>query len=405
MRPLPRILALLAATAALLAAFGGVGLPPATAAGAYAVTELPTLGGDTSAALALNNAGQVVGGAETAAGAMHAVLWDRGTLTDLGTLGGATSQTSGINNRGQVAGDALTAGGEQHIFLWAAGRLTDLGTLGGPLARGLRINDAGQVVGFSTTAPGQELNDPKARAFLYRDGAMRDLGTLPGGGGSRANGINDAGQATGAAADAGGVVRPVVWDGGRLVALGTLPGYPAGFGIRINAAGQVCGWLTTAGAPLFGVAPDLPLRAFFSSGGQVVDLGTLGGKNSQAYGLNDAGQVTGTAQLADGSAHAFLWERGVLTDLNALLPAGSGWVLQQAAAINAAGQIAGMGTLNGQQRGFLLTPVAMPGLPNTGGGSSQTHPPLPIWTLGAAGLVATFTAIAFRAALRRRRGG
>ena len=45
-----------------------------------------------------------------------------------------------------------------------------------------------------------------------------------------------------------------------------------------------------------------------------------------------------------------------MLDLNNLIPANSGWLLQQATAINDQGQIVGYGTLNGQSEAFLLTP-------------------------------------------------
>jgi probable HAF family extracellular repeat protein len=45
-----------------------------------------------------------------------------------------------------------------------------------------------------------------------------------------------------------------------------------------------------------------------------------------------------------------------MQDLNKLIPAHSGWVLETAYSINDAGQIVGYGTLNKQQRAFLLTP-------------------------------------------------
>src|SRR5262249_4223365 len=51
---------------------------------------------------------------------------------------------------------------------------------------------------------------------------------------------------------------------------------------------------------------------------------------------------------------AFVWEAGVMIDLNNLLPPGSHWTLTDAGSANA-GQIAGTGQLNGQQHAFLYT--------------------------------------------------
>jgi hypothetical protein len=46
-----------------------------------------------------------------------------------------------------------------------------------------------------------------------------------------------------------------------------------------------------------------------------------------------------------------------MRNLNALIPADSGWYLVFAGGINERGQIAGTGILNGEVRGFLLTPT------------------------------------------------
>ncbi|HEY7314840.1 MAG TPA: DUF3466 family protein [Gemmataceae bacterium] len=90
----------------------------------------------------------------------------------------------------------------------------------------------------------------------------------------------------------------------------------------------------------------------------VTDLGTFGGTVSSASGINDAGQVVGTATTSDNTSHAFLYSNGTMTDLNSLLPSNSGFsYLVAATAINDNGQIVGYGlTTSGQYDAFLLTP-------------------------------------------------
>src|SRR5512133_842170 len=53
------------------------------------------------------------------------------TATDLGTLGGRSSAATAINEVGEVVGMSDTASGKQHAFLWQNGRMRDLGTLPG----------------------------------------------------------------------------------------------------------------------------------------------------------------------------------------------------------------------------------------------------------------------------------
>ena len=51
-------------------------------------------------------------------------------MTDLGTLGGPDSRAVAINDLGQVIGWGAAASGETHAFLWEDGVMTDLGPLG-----------------------------------------------------------------------------------------------------------------------------------------------------------------------------------------------------------------------------------------------------------------------------------
>src|SRR5205814_7317025 len=119
--------------------------------------DLGTLpGGQYIAAQGINDAGIVVGDATTAAGlSPHAFKYEGTTMSDLGTLGGDSSSGYSINNLNQIAGSAGTATAGSHACLWSAqGVPMDLGLLPGVSvgsSRAFAINDAGVVVGESTS--------------------------------------------------------------------------------------------------------------------------------------------------------------------------------------------------------------------------------------------------------------
>ena len=97
------------------------------------------------------------------------------------------------------------------------------------------------------------------------------------------------------------------------------------------------------------------------AGYQVTDLGTLpGGAYSRALGINSRGQVVGFSHIASNTSHAFLWEDGVMTDLNNLVGDVRDLVLETAIAITDAGQIVGVALVGDQHHlfnAFLLTPA------------------------------------------------
>ena len=96
----------------------------------------------------------------------------------------------------------------------------------------------------------------------------------------------------------------------------------------------------------------------------MMDLGTLGGTFSQAYGINASGQVVGLATTTgDAATDGFLYSGGTMYDLNNLLDSsGAGWTLSVGEAINDNGWIATYGVFGvGYPHAVLLTPALLHG--------------------------------------------
>ncbi len=162
------------------------------------LTELTSLGGDTSHALDVNNSGVVVGASTLATQLQpHATIWIAGAPIDLGTLGGVQSEAKAVNESGIAVGHSTLAGGAPRACRFAIGgggivTRTRLGTLPGAVSSYANaINDPGAIVGVSDS-----------RAFLYTDAdGMLDLNDLiePGSGWDlrAAHGINNSGVIVG----------------------------------------------------------------------------------------------------------------------------------------------------------------------------------------------------------------
>ena len=137
----------------------------------------------------------------------HAHLISNGTLadyqaayddqiTDMGTLGGDSSEAFAVNDHGEAVGYSFTADGTPHAFLYSAGAMSDLGTLG-RASMAFSINNHGQIVGLDLGNA-----DNTASIFLYSNGKTQKLGDLlSDGSGWSLNypfaGINDSGQIAG----------------------------------------------------------------------------------------------------------------------------------------------------------------------------------------------------------------
>jgi probable HAF family extracellular repeat protein len=125
--------------------------------------DLGTLGGEHSAAMSINDYGRIVGHADIATGACHAVLFEpngTGNNVDLGTLDGCNYLVAAsINNKGQIVGLASkdASSGFRAVMFDPTGNgdnldLNDLidPTLGYSLNTAICINDNGWIVGRGT---------------------------------------------------------------------------------------------------------------------------------------------------------------------------------------------------------------------------------------------------------------
>ena len=244
---------------------------------------------------------------------------------------------------------------------------------------GLDVNERGQAVGYVL-----DVQDPVGGpfAFLWQNGTTVLLDDIAPA--SVAAAVNDHGTVAGSVMlSAGGTMKPVIWwnrfrvvlsptDGAAhhvnnadvvlgqfqapvnkafLWEQGTLidpcPSLPQCVGMHLNEAGQA---LVRSGT-----------RSYIYDSGVLTDIGVLGpGVGTFAHTLIDSGAVVGYSS-ADGSyvdARAVVYLGGMLHDLNAWLPPGSGWTrLIDAIGINNHGHIVGIGLKDGVLKTFLMAPV------------------------------------------------
>ncbi|MGH7493046.1 MAG: T9SS type A sorting domain-containing protein [bacterium] len=313
----------------------------------FTVTDLagiPT--GATPAAL--SDSGHVVGLYIAAGNQGHGFIWKDNVLTDIPGPGGMASSAVSVNDAGQVLLIYPLGTGQVRSFVWQNGVTTDLGTFGGRFTTARDINNSGLIVGHA--------EDPSTTffPFLY-NGALIDIRN-PGSTGlammTQALYINDAGQATGSGRTAatGGDFRLCIWENGAWSrTLEPLSGSTSSGGTGvINNHGHVVG-----------VSDDrtgMNARTTLWKDGAIIELGTLSGAIASPVGINDAGQIIGIANTSSSGIRPFLWENGVMQDLNdRLIEADSGWVIASVVGINNSGQILGSGRLNnGPSRVVLL---------------------------------------------------
>jgi probable HAF family extracellular repeat protein len=260
-----------------------------------------------SRGLAINNRGEVVGGAENLQDLTRSMLWTSyagmndinipypsslaRTINDAGFIGGSMTV-----NDGTLPGEVY----QNHGYIWHNGAVFEVPTHGGRYSNIEDINNAGQAVGYSTTDPSGYL------AILVENSTVTQLQRFPGSEGySFAEAINDDGVIVGS-----------------------------------------CDWGDDENEhAAMWIDKDLP----------PINLGTLGGDASEAIDINNRGQIIGTSTREFGSFpddYPFVWQNGHMYDLDMVVP--DGWDEMSVTAINNSGWILGIGHFYGQGKWVLI---------------------------------------------------
>ena len=315
----------------------------------YTVTDLGTLGGVTSAAVAVNNAGQVVGTANVT-GDSHSdpFLYSAKKMTDVWTGGTEFGGiTVALNNSGHfVVNYNLDAQGHTESFINNGVIWADLG-IGG--AAGMNASDT--VVG----------NGPNGY-WVYSNGYLNTTPSysIPGGGKALAYSINNAGAIAGECPKAdpyyGGQNGCVFGPDGSTVLLnanlGELDPFPP---YAISSSGETCGM---NGIQQFGVWSDTGAETYAATVGYM----------AQCAGLDSYGDAVGygTYGHVGEVLHGYIYDPvNKLRDMNGLIShlsvRGHGVTINFAVSIADTGYIAAdctfeEGLNNFRSHACLLTP-------------------------------------------------
>jgi probable HAF family extracellular repeat protein len=239
-----------------------------------------------------------------------------------------------------------------------------LPTLGGTHGYAAGANNHGQIVGW---AESQMRDDSCTHPQIFQFRAVvwgpegnriHELPLLGDESSSAATAINDRGQIvgiSGACDDAIGSATAenmVLWEGGMATELPNFGGKEWNTPTAINQRGDIVGFANHVG--------DVVTEAFiWTTDGGLHGLGFLDDHGfSQAFGINERRQVVGlSCTLQQTDCRAFLWQNGVMADLNLLVPREDGELLLQAMDINDDGVITGRATTADGLSAYVATPL------------------------------------------------
>ena len=261
----------------------------------YSITTISVPGAASTTANGINDQGEVVGSYFTATGQEYGFIETTSGFVTISVPGAASVAARGINDAGAVVGSFTDATGATHGFLDEGGTITTVDVPGAVGTMPQAINDSGEIVG-SFLAPKSATDSaaagPATDAFADIGGMFTTLavGTNDGAKGIvqyEATGVDGAGKVVGTAQYAPAALPEAwTWVGGTLETLAAPAGSFGAGATGIDNNGTIVGWY---GAP--GEA-TIPGGAAFVDAGGTLTLASLPGV---AGGINDSGQIVGTA--------------------------------------------------------------------------------------------------------------
>ncbi|MCA9413765.1 MAG: hypothetical protein H6751_10555 [Candidatus Omnitrophica bacterium] len=253
---------------------------------------------------------------------------------------GSSVSAFSINNSGVVAGRV-----DRQATVWSStGEMRSLVKENWKSSSCWKVADNRWMIITAKTIQNED------RIFVWTPDGSLDLVEAPEGREIWLRDINDSGVAV-------GLIIPATW--------GTMPNEPVAFPVLIRSpTGETTdlGFVSTTGGDLsinrkgevagtrwisknkFHPDRGVNRACLWSATRGVVDLGTLGGEQSWATGLNDHGEVVGYSKLADGTHYPFIWKGEEMKPLNTPNKNEGG-----ARAINNRGEVIGDYTLGGIQ--------------------------------------------------------
>jgi probable HAF family extracellular repeat protein len=271
------------------------------------------------------------------------------TLLDLGTLPDGNFSTAGSTAAGRIVGYSSTGpfGLRSHAYVYENGAMRDLGTFGGPELFSAAQAVTTEDIGGYCDSPDRTRIVPCLWAGSTTIMALETLGGEDG----YIDAMNEKGDALGNSQTTAGDTHCTYWPAaGGVIDCHPPNGGSLSFGMDLNSTGLYVG---TA-------YPAIGSRGFLGLPyGTVLLLPLPGDTHSDATGINNAGDIPGqSCRYPDrfGVCRAIVYQNGVPVELQPRVTNADGWTLQHALGISEDGWIIGVGMRNGQQHRFLLTP-------------------------------------------------